>query len=216
MPQLDLLQRQRSQPAPGVIHLPDWLPLEQQQAVLTLLRAHTRERWYTPKMPDGTPLRHPLACLGYRWKPYEYFEGDRPIPGELILMAISGLVDARLEQYLPYSPDTGIVNYFPHGSSLGLHQDKSESQECIEAGSPIVTLSLGDSAIFRLAGTYRDSPYQDIEVRSGDLLIMCGQSRLAFHGVPKILPDTCPPELMMQAPGRISLTLRQVYPLQTQ
>lgn len=211
--QLDLIPRTRSQLAPGTHHLPDWLPVDQQAALLTLLRGLTKNRWYTPQMPDGTPMRHPLACLGYRWEPYRYLAGDRPVPGEIILMAISALQDAGLSHYLPYQPDTGIVNYFPPDASLGMHQDKSESQECIEAGSPIVTISLGDTANFRIGNVqHPGQPYQDIELRSGDLLVMSGHSRLAYHGVTKILPGTCPPALSMQRPGRISLTLRQVHP----
>ena len=212
--QLDLFPRETTQLAPGTHHLPNWLPIEHQNAVLTLLRHCTQGGWYTPQMKDGTPMKHPLACVGYQWRPYEYFDSRCPVPGEFILMAIEGLKDAGLSSYLPYQPDTGIVNYFPPASSLGMHQDKSESQEMIDAGSPIVTLSLGDSATFRLGNPYTNgAPYQDIELRSGDLLIMAGRSRLAYHSVTRIHPDTCPPDLQMKQPGRISLTLRQVYPL---
>lgn len=218
--QLDLIPRQTSHPSPGVVHLPNWLSLQHQQALLQLLRSYTKNGWYTPLMPNGTPMKHPLACLGYQWRPYEYYEPRRPIPDAILLMAIVALKDAGLDKSLPYTPDTGIVNLFPSGSSLGMHQDKSEDMELIDAGSPIVTISLGDTAVFRLGNcTNTTQPYQDFELRSGDLLVMSGHSRLAYHAVLKILDDTCPPALMMQRPGRISLTLRQakvptVQPLQ--
>lgn len=209
--QLDLIPRTIFRSL-GAVHIPDWLPADIQQELLTLIRACTKGGWYTPTMRDGTPLKHPLACVGCQWRPYEYFEPRCRVPGEFILMAIQALKDAGLDEYLPYQPDTGIVNYFPPDSNLGMHQDKSESQEMIDAGSPIVTVSLGDSAIFRLGNCQTPSfPYQDLELRSGDVLIMSGHTRLAYHGVVKILPNTCPPHLNMKA-GRISLTIRQVNP----
>lgn len=212
--QLDLMPRTQNQPAPGTVHIPNWLSIDLQNSLLEILRHHTRSSWYTPEMPDGTPMKHPIACLGYRWKPYRYFEPLCKVRGEIILMAIQALKDAGLEEYLPYMPDTGIVNHFPVGSSLGMHQDKSESRECIEAGSPIVTISLGDTAVFRLGNSsHPGAPHQDFELRSGDLLVMSGFSRLAYHGVLKIIPDTRPPDIDLPKPGRVSLTLRQVYPL---
>lgn len=216
MNQLDLIPRVKNQPTPGTVHVPDWLSIDLQNELLGVIRHDTKNSWYTPAMPNGTPMKHPIACLGYRWKPYEYFEPLCKVSGDIILMAIQALEDAELSRYLPYMPDTGIVNYFPVGSSLGMHQDKSESAEMIEAGSPIVTISLGDTAIFRLGNTsHPGSPYQDFELRSGDLLVMSGFSRLAYHSVLKILPDTRPPDVNLPNPGRVSLTLRQVYPLKT-
>ncbi|MBD1995169.1 alpha-ketoglutarate-dependent dioxygenase AlkB [Leptolyngbya sp. FACHB-541] len=210
MNQLDLIPRSQEQIAPGVWHVPDWLPIDQQNAVLTLLRHCTRKGWYTPKMLNGTPMKHPIACIGLQWRPYEYYEARVPVPGEFILMAVQALIDTNLQRYLPFTPDTGIVNMFPLGSSLGLHQDKSEDQPLIDAGSPIVTVSLGDSGMFRLGNVaHRDPPYKDIELRSGDLLVMSGHSRLAYHGITEILPNTCPADLEMQSPGRISLTMRR-------
>ena len=74
---------------------------------------------------------------------------------------------------------------------------------------PVVTVSLGDSCVFRFGNTERPSrPYKDIELASGDLFVFGGPSRLAFHGVPKIYGGTGNPNLGID--GRVSVTLRQV------
>jgi DNA oxidative demethylase len=208
--QPDLIPRETTKLQPGAIHIPDWLTIAQQNNLLTLIRHYTKDRWYTPTMLDGPPMKHPIAFLGLAWRPYEYFqlEPHYPLPNEIVALARQALHAAKLS-YSPYQPDTGIVNWFPEGSSLGMHQDKSEHSDLIAVGSPIVTISLGDTGIFRLANPYNPYPYQAIELRSGDLLIMHGQSRLAYHGITKILPDTRPVDLNLEKTGRISLTIRQ-------
>lgn len=208
MSQLSLIPRQKKILGSGVVHIPDWLTIERQQALLVLLRHWTKGGWFTPVLPNGTAMRHPIACLGWQWKPYEYFDARVPMPGELIITAVEALIDAGLDEYLPFSPDTCIINMFPPSSSLGMHQDKSEDRELIDGGSPIITLSLGDTGVFRLASVNAPTPYQEVELRSGDLIIMSGHSRLAYHSINRIIPDTAPFDLDMK-PGRISLTMRR-------
>ena len=90
------------------------------------------------------------------------------------------------------------------GARLGIHQDGDEP-----ADAPVVTLSLGDSCVFRLAGVdRRTAPFTDIDMRSGDLLVFGGPNRLIHHGVPKVHPDTAPPGLDLP-PGRLSITVRE-------
>lgn len=210
--QTELFPRTKRRVAPGVWHVPGWLNLDQQIELIIQLRHWTQGGWYTPKMLDGTPMKHPIACLGYRWKPYTYFDPLVSLPGELTLLAIQALIDAEMTEFLPYSPQTAIVNYFPHGSSLGMHQDNSEDPAVIERGSPIVTISLGDTATFRLGNCeHKGLPWQNLELRSGDLLVMGGFNRLAYHGVMEIEPNTAPKGLQMKQAGRISMTLREVY-----
>jgi DNA alkylation damage repair protein AlkB len=93
-------------------------------------------------------------------------------------------------------------------SKLGLHQDKTESYQM-----DIVNVSLGDDAIFVLAGLLRNDPTQEIILRSGDILVMRSKGRMCFHGIRKLIPNT---SQLLKSPGqglgiRISLTLRQVY-----
>jgi alkylated DNA repair protein (DNA oxidative demethylase) len=89
---------------------------------------------------------------------------------------------------------------------MGVHQDKDESRASIDAGVPIVSVSLGDAARFVVGGLTRREPTHPIVLRSGDVLVMGGPSRLRFHGVTRILPGTAPEGT---GPGRFNLTFRQ-------
>lgn len=109
------------------------------------------------------------------------------------------------------TPDTAIINWFPLGSDLGMHQDKSEDPKVITGGSPIVTLSLGATATFRLGTPWSKNKVADIQLQTGDLLVMAGQNRLAYHGIINIHPGTTPPLFEMKESGRISITIRQSH-----
>jgi DNA oxidative demethylase len=105
--------------------------------------------------------------------------------------------------------DAAIVNLYGPGAKLGLHRDKIEGPEAVASGSPVVTISLGDSCVFRFGNTERPSrPYKDLHLASGDLFVFGGPSRLAYHGVPKIHAGRGNPGLGID--GRISVTLREV------
>jgi alkylated DNA repair protein (DNA oxidative demethylase) len=103
-----------------------------------------------------------------------------------------------------YAPDASIVNLYAPGAKLGLHQDGEEPH-----AAPVVTISLGDTCTFRLAGVdRRTGPFTDVELRSGDLLVFGGPNRRVFHGVPKVVPHTAPEGLGLP-PGRLSITVRE-------
>jgi len=104
-------------------------------------------------------------------------------------------------------PDICLINCYPEAGRLGLHQDKDERPETIEAGIPVVSFSLGDSAKFMIGGTRRKDPVKTIILESGDAFVMGSASRLRYHGVPGILEGTAPKELGIQ--GRFNLTFRQ-------
>ncbi|KAJ7452508.1 hypothetical protein B0H11DRAFT_2176658 [Mycena galericulata] len=121
-----------------------------------------------------------------------------------------------------YEPDAGIVNFYQTKDTLMAHVDRSE----ICATSPLVSISLGNAAVFLIGGLTRDTEPVPILLRSGDVLIMSGPAcRRAFHGVPRILEDTLPHHLAAQpdepqwAPfaeymrtTRININVRQVFP----
>jgi alkylated DNA repair dioxygenase AlkB len=90
---------------------------------------------------------------------------------------------------------------------MGLHQDKDESASSLEAGLPVVSVSLGDTARFLFGGLRRKDPIEAIPLRSGDAFVFGGPSRLHYHGVSRILPGTAPRELALS--GRFNLTFRQ-------
>ncbi len=98
------------------------------------------------------------------------------------------------------------MNFYGSDSRMGVHQDKDESRTSIEAGVPIVSVSLGDTARFVVGGLTRKDRMSSIELRSGDVLVMGGPSRLRYHGVTRIIPGTAPDTL---GPGRFNLTFRQ-------
>jgi alkylated DNA repair protein (DNA oxidative demethylase) len=97
-----------------------------------------------------------------------------------------------------------LVNHYDASARMGLHQDKDERSD-----APIVSLSLGDSCLFRFGNTRdRKRPYTDIELRSGDLFVFGGETRLAYHGVPRIFPGTADPAIGL-TDGRLNITLRE-------
>src|SRR5256885_2102377 len=77
-------------------------------------------------------------------------------------------------------------------SRMGVHQHKDGSPPSLPAGIPVVSVSLGDAARFVVGGLTRREPTNPIVLRSGDVLVMGGPSRLRFHGVTRILPGTAP------------------------
>jgi DNA alkylation damage repair protein AlkB len=104
------------------------------------------------------------------------------------------------------NPDLCIMNFYSAESRMGVHQDKDESPESIERGAPIVSVSIGEAARFVVGGLTRKDRLQPVILRSGDVLVMGGPSRLRFHGVTRILPGTAPAGL---GPGRFNLTFRE-------
>ena len=96
------------------------------------------------------------------------------------------------------------MNLYAPGAHLGLHQDGEEPSD-----APVVTISLGDTCVFRMAGVDRRTrPFTDVELRSGDLLVFGGSNRRIYHGVPKVI-DGSAPEGLGLPPGRLSITVRE-------
>ena len=103
----------------------------------------------------------------------------------------------------PAPPEACLVNYYGGDAKMGLHQDKDEE----DFAAPVLSVSLGDSAIFRVGGLTRRDPTRALELKSGDVVVLAGGDRLAFHGIDRVLPGTS--ELLAEG-GRINLTLRRV------
>ena len=88
---------------------------------------------------------------------------------------------------------------------MGLHQDRDER----EFSAPVLSISLGDDCLFRVGGLKRDDPTTSFRLASGDVVVIGGEGRLAFHGVDRIYPGT---SMLLKREGRINLTLRRVNP----
>jgi alkylated DNA repair protein (DNA oxidative demethylase) len=94
------------------------------------------------------------------------------------------------------------VNLYRGEAKLGLHQDRDEA----DLTAPVLSISLGDTALFRLGQTVRNGPTGSIRLASGDVCVLAGAARLAFHGVDRILPGS---SRLIPGGGRINLTLRR-------
>jgi DNA oxidative demethylase len=105
---------------------------------------------------------------------------------------------------LDRAPDCCLVNFYDAGARMGLHQDRDET----DFSWPVVSISLGDEALFRVGGTKRSDPTASVWLRSGDAVVLEGQSRLAFHGIDRVRGGS---STLLDKGGRINLTLRVVY-----
>jgi DNA alkylation damage repair protein AlkB len=167
---------------------------------------------YTPTVRGGKKMSVGMLCLGKHWNGLTYKYEDRrsdfdslpvpAIPPRLSDIATAAAAAAGFEM----RPDLCIMNYYAGEARLGVHQDKDERPETIAAGIPIVSVSLGDAARFVVGGLSRKDPINPMILRSGDVLVMGGPSRLRYHGVTRILPGTAPEGT---GPGRFNLTFRQ-------
>lgn len=111
------------------------------------------------------------------------------------------------------TPQVCIVNFYSGGGSLGMHQDKDESISTVRRGSPVVSFSIGDSAVFLYGRERLAETASKVTLDSGDVLVFGGPSRLVFHGVPEVLPHSAPQELVAATglrPGRLNLTFREL------
>jgi alkylated DNA repair protein (DNA oxidative demethylase) len=102
-----------------------------------------------------------------------------------------------------HPPEACLVNYYAPDARMSLHQDQDEE----DLAAPVVSLSLGDTGLFRVGGLKRSDPTSSVRLASGDAVVLGGEGRLAFHGVDRVLPGT---STLLAEGGRINLTLRRV------
>lgn len=194
---------------PGLSLLPEYLDREAQQALLPDLRAViAAAALVQPVTAWGKPMSVRMTAagrLGWVIRAGRYGYADRhpqtdaawpPIPDRVLAVwrAVSGW---------PGDPDCCLINWHGPGARMGLHRDADEG----EFAAPVVSISLGDPALFRLGGLDRAEPTRSFRLRSGDVLILGGPSRLVYHGVDRI--DFGASDLLPGG-GRINLTLRVV------
>lgn len=195
----------------GLIYAPGYFDEAAQRALLADVEAALQEApLYRPTMPKtgkefSVEMSNcgPLGWVsdrdgGYRYQAMHPVTGRPwpPIP-ELALEAWCELAD------YPVLPDACLINFYDTAAKMGLHQDSDEQ----DMRAPVLSVSLGASCIFRFGGTSRGGKTQAIELRSGDVLLLAGEARLAYHGVARILPGTSD---LINDDGRINLTLRRV------
>jgi len=207
--------RARHDVMPGVVLITGWLDTEQQRSLVDGFR-----RWSLPpaglrhpRVPSGHLMTVQSVCLGWHWQPYAYSRTAddtdgapvKPIPSDLVELARRAVGDTfGTEAGTRYAPDAVIANLYTDDAKLGLHQDGEEPSD-----APVVTISLGDTCDFRMAGVdRRTAPFADLQLHSGDLLVFGGPSRRIYHGVPRVHPGTGPRDIGLP-PGRLSITVRE-------
>ncbi len=194
----------------GLRIVPGYLDRSAQSAVRAALQdVFARAPLYTPRMPKtGRPMSvrmtncGPLGWVtderGYRYQPIHPDTGDRwpPMP-EALLAAWR-----ELAGYV-HPPESCLINVYGPAAKMGLHQDRDEH----DFNAPVVSLSLGDTCLFRIGGTKRSDPTRSVRLASGDAVVLGGEARLAFHGVDRIMAGT---STLLPEGGRINLTMRRV------
>jgi len=193
--------------------LPGYLTRDQQGTLVRdVLGALETAPLFTPAMPrSGKPLSvqmsnfGPLGWIadqaGYRYDPVHPVTQMRwpAMPQALLDLwaAVSGWPDL---------PQACLINVYGPASRLGLHVDADEDAR----DAPVVSVSLGDKARFRLGGAARTGPTRSLVLSSGDVVVLAGASRRFFHGVDRIYPGTSTLLPDSMRPGRVNLTMRRV------
>ena len=192
-------------------YLPGKLKDAEQGRLLGALRAVMAEApLFTPTMPrSGKPMSvrmtncGPLGWVTDKEQGYRY-QATHPVTGKPWPAMPQALLDLWREvASYPADPEACLVNYYVGDAKMGLHQDKDEE----DFAAPVVSVSLGDSAVFRVGGLTRKDPTHAFELKSGDVVVLSGDDRLAFHGIDRILPGT---SALLPEGGRLNLTLRRV------
>lgn len=196
---------------PGAYLYPGYLDAAAQAALLADIRAVLAAApLYTPHVPGsgramsvGMSNCGPLGWYTDKAQGYRYIETHPetgrswpPIPARVleIWRAVSGY---------PADPEACLVNYYGPDARMGMHRDQDEEA----ADAPIVSVSLGDTAAFRLGGRARKDPSDRIKLESGSIVVLSGEARYAYHGVDRILSGS---SRLLEGGGRINLTLRRV------
>lgn len=161
----------------------------------------------TLRVKSGAPMSVRTSAAGkYGW--FSDRAGYRYIPTHPSGTAWPQIPESILKIWMavadtPRDPDCCLLNFYSGDSKMGMHQDKDES----DFSFPVVSISLGDAALFRVGGTTQGGSTQSVWLESGDICVIGGSARLAYHGVDRIRSDS---SSLLSKGGRINLTLRVV------
>src|SRR5262245_20759985 len=195
----------------GARHIPGYLSADVQEALVEDIRAVVQAApLYPPAMPmTGRPMSVRMTNCGvlgwvtdkergYRYQSMHPETGVPwpPIPDRLLKLwrEVAGY---------PHPPEACLVTFYSAAAKMGMHQDRDEK----EFEAPVVSVSLGDACLFRVGQARREGRTVAFRLESGDVVVLGGESRLAFHGVDRIYPST---SALLKNGGRINLTLRRV------
>lgn len=190
---------------------PGYLTRRDQEALVEEVRACLKAApLFVPRMPrSGKPFSVRMSNAGtlgwvsdrdggYRYQPLHPETGRPwpPIPDSVLQ------IWRDLAAY-PDAPEACLINWYGPEARMGLHRDADE----LARDAPVLSISLGDTAIFRIARTDGQAGSRSVKLTSGDVAILGGAARDAKHGIDRILPGT---SSLLPQPGRINLTLRRV------
>jgi len=197
----------------GLRYLPGRLAREEQESLVEIIRGIVTEApLYVPVMPgSGRPMSvrmtncGPLGWVTDKARGYRY-QATHPMTGKPWPAIPHVLLDLwrELSGY-PKDPEACLVNFYADDAKMGLHQDRDET----EFAAPVLSISLGNTCLFRIGGLARTDRTQSLKLESGDVFLLGGEGRLCFHGVDRIYPGT---STLLKSGGRINLTLRRVNP----
>lgn len=193
--------------------VPGHLDVEAQERLLEILRACVAEApFYRPVMPrTGRPFSVLMTNLGplgwvsdkagYRYQPHHPETGDPwpALPREFLDLWND------LTAW-PAPPQCCLVNFYrDQKARMGLHRDEDEE----DTVAPVLSISLGDTAVFRMGGPERRGPTQSVKLASGDAVVLENEARHAYHGIDRVLNGS---STLLRGGGRINLTFRRVTP----
>jgi len=196
--------------APGVVLWREALDRETQQSLIAEIFERVEAvPFYRPTMPkSGKPFSVEETNFGsLGWvsdiNGYRYLE-KHPVTGRFwpsIPQTLLALWDDATGYRAP--PECCLVNLYRDGAKMGLHQDRDEAA----VDAPVLSVSLGDDALFRIGGSTRKGPTQSTKLVSGDVVMFGGPARLAFHGIDRVIAKT---STLIPGGARLNLTLRRV------
>jgi alkylated DNA repair protein (DNA oxidative demethylase) len=205
----------KSHLGPGAVWLRHHLSLDEQRGVAEQCRAlmDGPAGGYVPTARGGGTMHVRMLCLGRHWNAQTYtYEATRsdhdnapvaPVPPGLVALASRAAAEAGYA----FTPDLCLINWYGPEGRMGLHQDKDESRASLDAGEPVVSISIGDTARFLFGGLRRKDPIEPLLLESGDAFVFGGPARLRYHGVTRIIPGSALHEL--GSFGRFNLTFRR-------
>ena len=187
---------------------PGYLDRPAQESLVSDLRKVAEAApFVTPVTPGGRQMSVRMTAAGrlgwvtdrrgYRYQPQHPSGAAWPPVPPAVLAIWRDLTG------LSRDPDCCLVNFYDSTARMGLHQDRDEG----DFSFPVLSVSLGDDALFRIGGADRGEGTQSFWLRSGDVLLMGGSARLAWHGVDRIRPAS---STLLPQGGRINLTCRVV------
>jgi DNA oxidative demethylase len=200
---------------PGVGFWPGYFDAAAQRALLADIReVLAAAPYFLPAMPrTGKPFSVAMSnCGALGWVSdktggYRY-QATHPQTGQpwpKMPQALTTLWHA-VSDY-PGAAEACLINFYDSarnaGTKMGSHVDRDEA----DVTAPVVSVSLGDDAVFHVGGLARSDPKSRVTLRSGDVLLFGGPARLCHHGIDRVLPGT---SMLLPEGGRINLTMRRV------